>query len=118
MVISDELIRAIARSNLPAYVGIGDLARPEGHRLRDEAQDLERMVRNDYSVAIRMERAVSRLRLNVLRIDHSIERPVPLDHPDLESIPVDKHGLVPLSAFDRVLGGLGVGCSVFEILPA
>jgi hypothetical protein len=115
---SGELVQATALSNMPAYVGLRDLAASAGHPLQAEAQRLEGLSRRDHSVEIQLEREVSKLRLATLRARQGAPRLKPLDHLDLECVQPDKHRLVELSAFDQSRGGLAIGESVFEILPA
>jgi hypothetical protein len=115
---SQKLIQATARLNMPACVGLRDLASSEGQPVQAEAQKLEELARRDYEVTIQLEQEVSKLRLVTLRGGYRTLRPEPLDHPDLAFVQADKHGLVDLSQFDQRRGGLAIGRSVFEVLPA
>lgn len=115
---SQELVEALARSNMPAYVGVSDFAALSGHPLQEEAERIDRLSRSDYSIKVDLEREVSKLRLATLKASLGSQRPEPLNHPDLEVVAPDKNGLVDLSLFDQRCGGLAIGESVFEILPA
>jgi hypothetical protein len=115
---SQELIRATARLNMPAYVGLSDLATNPNEPVHAEAKRIDELARRDYAITIQLEDEVSKLRLAILRDNHGRSRPGPLDQRDLEAVSSDKNGLVDLSAFDQSCGGLAIGRSVFEILPA
>ena len=115
---SPDLVQAVARSNMPAYVGLRDLASSIGHPLQAEAERLDGLTRADHSIQIELENEVSKFRLAKLREGVGSPRPEPLGHQDLQLVPADKHGLVDLSMFDQRCGGLAIGDSVFEILPA
>lgn len=67
---------------------------------------------------IELEQEVSKLRLQTLKASIGVARPAPLNHSDLQRVIPDGNGLVDLSLFDQRFGGLAVGKSVFEILPA
>ena len=94
---------------MPKAAGIPSKRKPD---------DLANLLREIVRVAIQLEREVSKLRLATLRDSYGSRRPKPLGHSDLESVQADKHGLVDLAAFDQDGGGLAIGGSVFEILPA
>ena len=115
---SQELVETAAKSNMPADGAVSDLAASHGHPLQTEARRIEKLSRRDHSVENQLEREVSKLRLETLRNSYGSSRPAPLGHPHLESVRADKYGLVNLSLFDQRCGGLAIGESAFEILPA
>jgi len=115
---SEEIVRFVAISNIPASFTIDDLTFINGHPLQAEAQKIQQILRTDRSIGKLLEHEVARLRLSVLRQIHESPRPAPYTHPDLADLPIDKHGLIDASLLDSTIGGFAIGESVFEIIPA
>lgn len=113
-----KIVAALACSNMPADVGLMNLASTAGHALQEEAERIDKLVRNDFTISVSLEHQVSELRLKTLSAGAGTKRPEPFTNPDLEGVCIDKNGLVDLAFFDQRCGGLAIGDSVFEMLPA
>lgn len=114
---SEEMVKYVATSNMPAYVTVRDLASSDSHQLRTEASDIQRRTFADMAAETLLELEVSRLRLSALREDRWVPRPAPYSHSKLADVEIDSNGLVDISNFDRGKGGYCVGDWVYEIAP-
>jgi hypothetical protein len=144
--ISETVIQHFAANNIPVHYSLPDVVANPNHPFHKEVEalvatfdsreveeslegplryltwggrsrDLESQVRQNLAI-LKIDKAISRKRLNAILPPPPGESPLPYQHPQLQNVSVDKNWLVPISNFNSHDCDLAKGDTVFHILPS